>query len=323
MDAIEDNKAFFTSTPAWHGLGKVLRDAPSLSDAWKLAYPHELYKLPLSAYVVDSEGNRHYSDMTTRQAIVRDDGREIGHVGVDYCLEQPYEIMEETFAPFIDSGEIELEAGGSLKDGAVMWCLGKIKSADADIVSGDQVSGYLLTCTSFDGSLARRIQFTPTRVVCWNTLSAAIGGAEKARTFKTKHTKNMKERVSNALLQINMAKQDFSSSVEVYKDLARTKMGDAAQEQYFKDVIIGQNVDQAKASEKLKAKVRYVIDTRDARREVEMIPAMRGTAWEGYNAVTRYLTHDYGRNQDTRLAGQWYGGSKKVNDMALQRAILG
>lgn len=49
---IEGNYAFFASgKPAWHGLGTVLTDAPSVDEAWRLAYPHALIETGLEAVI--------------------------------------------------------------------------------------------------------------------------------------------------------------------------------------------------------------------------------------------------------------------------------
>ena len=45
------------------------------------------------------------------------------------------------------------------------------------------------------------------------------------------------------------------------------------------------------------------------------------TAWSAYNGVTQYLTHEYGRNADSRLRANWYGEAKRVNDRALTLAL--
>jgi len=36
-DMIEANKAFFVGDPAWHNKGIVLKDAPSVREAWWMA----------------------------------------------------------------------------------------------------------------------------------------------------------------------------------------------------------------------------------------------------------------------------------------------
>src|SRR5262249_55622148 len=39
------------------------------------------------------------------------------------------------------------------------------------------------------------------------------------------------------------------------------------------------------------------------------MPAVRGSLWAAYNAVTDYLTHSRGRTDDSRLNSVWFGDS--------------
>ncbi len=62
-------------------------------------------------------------------------------------------------------------------------------------------------------------------------------------------------------------------------------------------------------------------DLIDGQKGLELVPAARGTAWQAYNAVTDYLTHTAGRNNDNRLHGQYFGQAADVNQQALQLAL--
>lgn len=48
---------------------------------------------------------------------------------------------------------------------------------------GDLVNQYLVGCTSHDGTVAFSVFFSPIRVVCQNTLSAALGLASQANAL--------------------------------------------------------------------------------------------------------------------------------------------
>jgi hypothetical protein len=45
------------------------------------------------------------------------------------------------------------------------------------------------------------------------------------------------------------------------------------------------------------------------------------TAWSAYNGVTHYVTHQYGRNADSRLRANWYGEGRRMNDRAFSLAL--
>lgn len=317
---IEGNKAFFTGRPAWHGLGTVLNDAPTYQEAWKLAYPHNLLEFDLATL----EGNQPVDGW---KAIIRDDGKVIACVRNSYTIMQPFEHMK-WFEPYLNAGDVTLEAGGSLCGGTRMWALGKLKNATKDIVKGDPVEAYLLAYTGFDGSLAYGTKLTATRVVCHNTLSAALSNrAINNVSYTIRHTKNMRDKAASVQSEIAVALERFRGLTDTYQALAAKKLTAEAMVTYVKRVFISEELE-AKLKEedksisaKMITKVNRVIDLIEGQAGLELVPAVRGTAWQAYNAVTQYLTHEHGRAQDSRLNGQWFGESAKLNDRALELAI--
>lgn len=315
---IEGNYAFFGSgRPAWHGLGTVLKDAPSIQEAWKMAYPHELFKLATQAVIVDSEGNKSTMDLEDNFAIIRDDGKEIGKVGKGFNLAQPYQVFS-VFESMINSGLVELEAGGSLQEGKRMWALAKVKGSETEIVKGDPVKQYVLLYTGFDGSLSRGMTRTSTRVVCANTLAEA---RDNGVDFKVRNTSGADKRIENAANSIQAGLIQFNKSVEAYRYLATKKMNTQAQVKYIEDVILPEDMERKDIPTPTLTKVNTVIELLDTQRGLELVPAIRGTAWQAYNAVSEYVTHVHGRNDDTRLNGQWFGESANLNRKALEMAI--
>lgn len=321
MDAIEDNKAFFVSTPAWHNLGSLLVKAPSPEEAWKIAYPHSLIECPIEAAAIDANGTKHYMPLQTHKAIIRDDGKHIGTVGIGYELEQPSEIWDDLFGPLLESGMIELESGGSLFNGSQMWGLAKLKGAELEVVKNDTIKGYLLAATSFDGSKRKTIKFCNTRVVCANTLAVA----EKetgALSWGVKHTKNMRSRVENAVSMIDASLSAQKQAVETYRILAHKNVSTQTMKTYVRNVI-APNIADKDISPQMTTKVRTVIDLLDNQRGLDLVPAIRGTAWQAYNAVSEYITHHASRSDDTRLSNQWFdAATQDLNQRALQAALV-
>jgi phage/plasmid-like protein (TIGR03299 family) len=318
---IEDNLAFYGSNlPAWHGLGTVLKDAPSIDEAWKLAYPFELFSLPLTAHIDAEDGTHEYKDIESHKAIFRSDAKHIAVVGDGYELVQPYKAFD-FFRPWIESGEVELEAGGSLCEGKRMWALAKIKGAAHEVAANDKIQGYFLVYTSFDGSLSHGIKFTPTRVVCQNTLTQSINGG--GETIRLRHTKSIHAKLDAVQASVDIARQNFAKICEDYSILAERKVTREAQRTYIKRVMLGDedaNKDAKELSTKLMNKLNSVEWLLENQRGLEKVPVIRGTAWQAYNAVTDYLTHEHGHNQDSRLNSAWFGQSATLNRRALELA---
>lgn len=315
---IENNKYFGVNQPAWHGLGTTLSEAPTPEEAWRLACPHVLFKVPIQWAYTDLEGNTETGPAPEHCAIVRDDGRVLGVHSNRYEPVQPSAVFDR-YRPLIDSGLVTLETGGTLNDGKRMWVLGKVAGADAEIVPGDPIRGYVLFQESWDGSLCAGAGLTSVRVVCANTLAMAQGDV----TMRAKHTRGVHAKLDSYRDEIARVLHGFRENVEAMRTLARKQVTRAAQEVYIREVIAGpESLEKdAEISARTENKVDTVINLLDTQRGLELVPAIRGTAWQAYNAVSEYLTHDHGRDAESRLASQWFGQSAKINTRALQAAL--
>lgn len=314
---IENENAFFTSTPAWHRIGQTLTDAPSIEKACEIAYPHSIVKLPVCGKI-DAEN---YISDPDRSLIVRDDGKILGCMGNDYTFPQPREAFE-FFAPFVDQGLVDLESGGSLRDGKRMWALAKVKNGIGEVLPGDEIKAYYLVYTAFDGSLSHGIMPTNTRVVCANTLRAAIEIDSKGKnSFKLKHTKNLMVRIDKAQEQIAMSLNQFKKDLECYQSLAKKTCTDIQLETYVRDVFEAHPNEKEEVSTRMENKVQHIIDMTLIQPEREKIPVMAGTFWNAYNGVTRYLSHEYGRSEENRTDALWFGQSATMNQKALELAL--
>ena len=315
---IEGNYYFGVNKPAWHGIGIPLQDAPTPREAWERAYPHHLFKMGVAWKDTDIEtGAPVYGDAEGFSAIVRDDGKVLGVHSNRYELVQPADVFDR-YAPLIESGLVTLETGGSLNGGKRMWALAKVTGADADVLPGDTIRGYVLFQESFDGSLCSGGGFTNIRVVCANTLAMAQSDV----TLRCKHTRGVHDRLNAYRDEIKKALQSFQETKEIMQSLARKQVTRHAQEVYIREVIAGPNAlsPDSELSARTENKVERVIELLDTQRGLELVPAMRGTAWQAYNAITEYITHEHGRSADTRLGNQWFGPGVQVNRNALELA---
>ena len=87
------------------------------------------------------------------------------------------------------------------------WILANLK--DSLGVAGEEIKKYLLLMNSHDGSMALQMFWTPIRVVCWNTLSAALSGADGTR-FYSRHTAGAADRIESAKELLGLAHKYYS-----------------------------------------------------------------------------------------------------------------
>lgn len=141
-----------------------------------------------------------------------------------------------------------IETAGILNDGARMYVTAKMPGKffiDGD--DSDGIDDYILFTNTHDGSGAVMALFTPIRVICNNTLNAAIRGAQNKVAFK--HTLNVndkleftKEENMHFILSIlNRHKQFKTEFVEQLTHLNNQKIDDAEIMRFATYVMSGNN----------------------------------------------------------------------------------
>lgn len=323
--AHEFETGFFVSEPAWHGLGVVLQDPPSMSEALTVAgldWRVELQKL-----------TRPGGEEVPSRAVVRcSDKTLLGVVGPDYEPLQNSDALA-WFQPFVDSGTVRLEAAGSLREGKRVWVLGRVIGSAADIVKRDRVDQFVLLANGHDGTLSIRCGFTAVRVVCQNTLTASLND-RASKLLRIRHTKNAGEALAGVGTIIDTARAEFAATAKQFQFLASKGCDIDTLKRYVREVfavkpsrIIAVNAasEEAPDSEPLPEAdesmcqriVAQVVQLSQSGRGTE-VAGVQGTMWGAYNSVTEYLTHLRGKTQDTRLDGQWFGQSAQLSARALR-----
>lgn len=183
------------------------------------------------------------------------------------------------------------------------------KLPDSIYVNGkDPVDNYLVFTTSHDGSSGVKILLTPIRVICENTLNAAIKNATNYVSFR--HTASVHQNIDTAREILGICQQKVQFLSEQYEAMSKIKMTDNDVNKYFADLILTdkeqQNIiDTGHTLEQLIAKNWKAIDDSDiSMKKVNVLHNMReyyeigpgqqqylGTGWGAYNAVTGYYSN--------------------------------
>ncbi len=318
---IESNRAFFVKGKPWHNQGVILPEAPSFDEALQILTQGDTYlKLDLKATIEGID-----LPLDKSKVIVRTDGKtyvkEFKCVGTDFELLQPSEAFEP-HRHICESGLIDLEAGGLLYEGSQAWLLGKIKGSETKIIGNDTVKANFLMYTGFDGSKGIGAIDCNERVVCSNTLAIAKRETNRNINLKAKHTKNVRHKIDNIKQTIEAKLHAFNKDIEAYQFLATKKVSVNNQIDYVKRVFItDKEREENEYSTKKDVIINNVIDLLDTQKGLELVPQIKGTAWQAYNAVTDYITHEYGRSNDSRFNAMYFGESSKLNDKALSLAL--
>jgi hypothetical protein len=141
-------------------------------------------------------------------------------------VSKQYEIVQNDsllrMAEFIRE-EVDMDCVIVLSDGAKVCFTATLRGAETDIVPGDTVKRRIVGYLGHDGKTGCGAKFTNIRVVCQNTLTAALGesGAHSSITHKNGANNNF-----DALIEsIDVARQDFVTECELMREFSRRSMG--------------------------------------------------------------------------------------------------
>lgn len=305
--------AFFVGQPAWHGLGTVLNNPPTIEEALKLAQLD--WKVALRPVFSQPSEGSDYQQVPGYQATVREsDGRVLGVVGSKFVPLQN-QVAFDWFQPFLDSGAVTLESAGALKEGKRVWVLAKLKESEGgveEIVPGDNVEQYILLAHAHDGSLAIRVGFTAVRVVCQNTLTAAVHGNEASnKLLKIRHTSHAPVALAVVREIIDTTRREFAANAAIFRMLAATGCDEVTLRKYVREVF---EPGSAHNEEILPRLVNDVVELFYHGKGHQLAA---GSIWSAYNAITQFITHEQGRSADRRLDSQWFGKGAAIVHRAL------
>jgi len=189
---------FSVKEKAWHGLGQIVEDYPTSAEAIKhagLDYTVEKRKL----FTFDNENQNGNSDtdiiipeieVPGYFATIRTDTEQVlGVVGKDYEVVQ----NEDAFSFFdtiVGGDGIQYETAGALGNGERIFITAKLPGY-IKVGNDDLIEKYLFLTTSHDGFGSITAAFTPTRIVCNDTLKAALRNC--SNSIRIRHTANARK----------------------------------------------------------------------------------------------------------------------------------
>lgn len=315
FNAAGEAETFQVLVPAWHREGIVLEAPPTLDEALTIAgLRFEVSKRTTYRQVEvpnghDEDGNpktvTEYFENSSAYITYRDDtGAELGAVGPGYSVLQNADAFR-AIEPLLDSGVLQLETGGSLREGADVWLMGKfdIEKFGPIVreVFADEVVPYCLFTNNHAGRRAASVSLTPVRVVCANTLGYTERLAEdgKHQEIKIQHTGDAAEKM------IAASESLLGGIVERYEVLAkhyRALKSSFLTDAEFKTLVLDVVSPDPRESKKFnpEAKLADLVIERHERR-VNLVTHLwrngkghRGdhSCWEAYNGAVQAIDHD-------------------------------
>ncbi len=197
---------FSVQEKAWHGLGQIVTDYPTSAEAISYAgldYTVEKRALTTNALVNDlSDLNAGIAvpkiEVPNFFATVRNDNNAVlGVVGKDYEVVQNADAFQFFDAIVGDGNGIKYETAGALGKGERIFITAKLPDF-IKVGKQDLIEQYLFLTTSHDGFGSITAAFTPTRIVCNNTLNAAMRNYSNG--IKIRHTASANDRLKQSII---------------------------------------------------------------------------------------------------------------------------
>lgn len=203
----------------WHGFGKSAKpgeqtDTDSMIDLSEIGF--ETLSVPL--YVPDTGGG--FVPVANRQAIIHGESRAVFGVPTD-----SYTILQHADAMRAFPSDTVWETMGALGEGEVAWGLARL-AEDYKVAGSDAetIRPYVMIRNSHDGRSSVTAKDCSTRIVCANTLAAAMG--ERGGTvFQIRHTASVQARMADAAAALMRVREQQSAEFAALERMIQQPAG--------------------------------------------------------------------------------------------------
>lgn len=307
---------FSVKEKAWHGLGQIVQDYPTSIEAIKFAgLDYEVKKQKL--YTQRNEYENPQIVVPDYYATLRTDTNQVlGVVGKDYEVIQNIDAFS-FFDAIVEGDGIQYETAGALGKGERIFITAKLPDY-IKVGSDDLIEQYLFLTTSHDGFGSITAAFTPIRIVCNNTLNAALRNHSNA--LKIRHTANAKERLEEAHKLMGITNQISSELEGIFNQWAKIRITDPEVKKLIQMALVPnkevlQNI-QAGKEDELSTCFKNMTDTAfeyAMTNDSQQLETTKGSLFGAYNAVTGYFQNvrTY-KNDEAKLKSLLLGGTGQL-----------
>jgi phage/plasmid-like protein (TIGR03299 family) len=320
---------FSVKEKAWHGLGQIVTDYPNSAEAIQHAgLDYTVVKSPLltrgeglsignGGMVTDSKEISVPNYYATRRT---DNNAILGVVGKDYQIVQNRDAFS-FFDSIVGGNGILYETAGALGNGERIFITAKLPDY-IRVGNDDLIEKYLFLTTSHDGSGSIMAAFTPTRIVCANTLNAALHNC--SNSFKIRHTSGVKERLEQAHRIMGITNTLSIQMESIFNHWAKVRITDVAVKKLIQAALVPnkevlRNLQEGKEDE-LSICFVNMCDTAYEyafSNPTQLMATTEGTVFGAYNAVTGYFQNirNY-KNDEAKVKSLLLGGTGQLRTQA-------
>lgn len=320
-ESLQRHSFFSVKEKAWHNLGIVLDKCPTSAEAVKLAgLDYEVSKVPVCCTLQD------FSSVTIPEKFATyrtDNGKVFGIVGDRYSIVQNKDAFT-FFDEIVGEGAAIYETAGCLGDGEVIFITAKLPDY-IRVGKDDLIEQYLFLTSSHDGSGAIQVAFTPIRIVCNNTLNAALNNCSNKLTIR--HTANAKDKLAQAHKVMGIVHKVSDELGQVFNQMTKVKITDAGLIDFIKKALAPnkETLTKIEASEELSSRFKNMANEcylYAVANHTQQLETTQGTVFGAYNAITGYFQNvkEY-KNDEAKLKGLLDGGSLNYTQKAFNMAL--
>lgn len=307
---------FSVQEKPWHRLGQIVTDYPTSAEAIQHAsLDYRVEKRRLFTY--DSANAFGNADTITptievpqQFATVRTDSDTVlGVVGRDYNVVQNVDAFS-FFDSIVGGDGIFYETAGALGKGERIFITAKLPQY-IRVGKEDLVEQYLFLTTSHDGLGSITAAFTPIRIVCNNTLTAALKNSNS--TIRIRHTGNAREKLAQAHKVMGMANELSTMLEGIWNRWSKVRVTDSQVQALIRQALApNKEVLKEGAQDAFSTQFKNVCEQvfrYSQESPTQATPETKGTLFGAYNAITSYYQNlrSY-RDEETKLRSLLFGG---------------
>jgi phage/plasmid-like protein (TIGR03299 family) len=288
----------YTGQSPWHHLGQLIQGEAATKEEIMRAAGLDWTVFAEPIYLGDG------SKVPGYIANVRSDTREtLGVVSDEYRIVQ----IGDAFS-FVDqvarTAGAKYHTAGSIRRGRQIFASAKLPKSIV-VLADDIVDQYLLLVNSYDASTGFHLRWTTIRVVCNNTLTAALRGSASYQ-YTVRHAGDLDSQLKEARKALGVADRYFEAAGQAYRALAAKDLSEMAVEQYLAKFLPLADVTLTESDDVQRERAR-VVEARNRIRAMfedgmgTEIAGVKGTAWGLYNASTEWIDHVRTAKQDGEM----------------------
>jgi phage/plasmid-like protein (TIGR03299 family) len=320
---------FSVKEKAWHGLGQIVEDYPTSQEALKFAgLDFKVEKRKLFTYDNENQNGNPDTDIIIPEievpnfyATVRTDNETVlGVVGKDYEVVQNIDAFA-FFDSIVGGDGIQYETAGALGKGERIFITAKLPGY-IKVGMDDLIEQYLFLTTSHDGFGSITAAFTPVRIVCQNTLNAAL--RNHSNSIKIRHTANVKDRLEQAHKVLGISNQLSTQLEQVFNNWSKVRITDnevrkliqlamVPNKEVLRNIQTGKQDDLSTCFNNMCDTVlEYTMSNPTQQQETT-----KGTLFGTYNAVTGYFQNvrNY-KDKEAKVKSLLFGGTGQLRTQA-------